>query len=274
MALYAQTSARADCTKLMLYGGDNSDVYLGCLNCGTYDSESISNKYGTYGGQYSSSSIWNKYGTYGSSYSNNSPWNKYASSPPIIVDECGKFYGKLTINEYTTDRASLPEVLAILAQSPFASAHSNNLSSSSVGQRDSSPARGQYYEPTSTDPKKFDDMVAPDEGLVAADAALQGILAGLQAGMAVREAKKAALVTSSEVEAYMAGEFTGWNGKTKFTLSNGQQWKQDDRGNKIKVNLSWPRVLLRQMGSGSEWYKLDLFDGDRRVAGTFVKRTK
>ena len=90
---------------LILYGGDDHEEFLGCINCGRYDSKSIWNEYGTYGSKYSSNSIWNEYGTYGSEYSSNSPWNAYASNPPVIVDKNGNFYGYLTVNEYKSKRA-------------------------------------------------------------------------------------------------------------------------------------------------------------------------
>ena len=80
----------------LLYSDDND--YLGCLNCSNYDSESICNKYGTYGSKYNSDSIWNKYGTYGSKYNSDSPWNKYSSNGPKIVDRDGNYYGRFSIN--------------------------------------------------------------------------------------------------------------------------------------------------------------------------------
>jgi hypothetical protein len=73
---------KIEAQSLHLYGGENQDVYLGCLNCNKYDSKSIWNEYGTYGSKYNSNSIWNKYGTYGDAYSDYSPWNKFASEPP------------------------------------------------------------------------------------------------------------------------------------------------------------------------------------------------
>ena len=80
---------------LLIYGGSDHDVFLGKLNADCYDSESIWNEYGTYGSKYSSKSIWNEYGTYGSEYSSYSPWNEYASTPPVVVDSRGNFYGYL-----------------------------------------------------------------------------------------------------------------------------------------------------------------------------------
>ena len=81
-----------------IYGGKNHDVYLGCLNCSKYDTNSIWNSYGDYGSKYSSKSIWNNYGDYGSTYSNYSPFNVYASYPPVIVDRTGNSYGYFTCN--------------------------------------------------------------------------------------------------------------------------------------------------------------------------------
>ena len=74
-------------------GGEDHDVFLGYLNKSPIDSESIWNKYGSYGNKYNSNSIWNKYGTYGNKYSNESPWNKYSKSCPILVDSNGRSYG-------------------------------------------------------------------------------------------------------------------------------------------------------------------------------------
>jgi hypothetical protein len=90
---------------LHLYGGSGHDIYLGCLNCNDYDSNSIWNEYGTYGSSYNSLSIWNEYGTYGNEYNSNCPWNEYGSNPPVVVDKEGNFYGYFTVNESKAKRA-------------------------------------------------------------------------------------------------------------------------------------------------------------------------
>lgn len=91
---------------LHLYGGTSHDVYLGCLTCSPYDSDSIWNEYGSHGSQYSSESIWNEYGQYGGEYSSYSPFNPYTQTPPIIVDKSGNSYGYLTANQYKSHRAN------------------------------------------------------------------------------------------------------------------------------------------------------------------------
>ena len=85
---------------LLLFGGENHKVFLGCLNCSRHDSSSIWNKYGEHGSKYNSDSIWNKYGTYGSKYNSMSPWNKYSSDGPVVVDPDGGFYGNFSRNKY------------------------------------------------------------------------------------------------------------------------------------------------------------------------------
>ena len=103
--VYAQT--------LHLYGGIFHDVYLGCLNCDRYDSDSVWNRYGNYGSKYNTNSIWNRYGNYGDQYSNTSPWYKYASYPPIVVDKQGNFYVYFTIGTYQDKRAEFQLVLIL-----------------------------------------------------------------------------------------------------------------------------------------------------------------
>ena len=98
---------------LHIYGGRNHDVYLGCLNCNNYDQNSIWNEYGKYGSKYYPNCIWNSYGTYGSEYNPYSPWNSYSSSPPVVVDREGNFYGYFTINEYKSNRADFNLTLII-----------------------------------------------------------------------------------------------------------------------------------------------------------------
>lgn len=82
---------------LNLYGGQNHDVYLGCLNCSDIDQNSI----------------WNDIGTYGSDISNYSPFNSLASYPPAIVDKDGNFYGYLTANDINSKRADFKLALTI-----------------------------------------------------------------------------------------------------------------------------------------------------------------
>jgi hypothetical protein len=90
---------------LQIYGGEDHDIYLGCLNCNDVASNSIWNDVGKYGSNVSSLSIWNDVGRYGSDVSSYSPWNDYASYPPVIVDNDGGFYGYFTINESKSKRA-------------------------------------------------------------------------------------------------------------------------------------------------------------------------
>lgn len=96
-----------------IYGGENHDVYLGCLNCSDSDQNSIWNDIGTYGSNISSKSIWNDIGTYGSDISSYTPWNDISNYPPVIVDKDGGFYGYFTTNEIKDKRADFNLVLTL-----------------------------------------------------------------------------------------------------------------------------------------------------------------
>jgi len=99
--------------ELHIYGGEDHNIYLGCLNCDDYDSNSIWNEYGDYGNDYSSESIWNEYSDYGNEYSDYCPWNEYALYPPVVVDKKGNFYGYLTINKYNSKQADFKLALTM-----------------------------------------------------------------------------------------------------------------------------------------------------------------
>jgi len=93
-------------TIVHLYGGANSSVYLGCLNCIETNSTSIWNELGNYGSNLKQTSIWNDLGTYGGNLSSYSPFNNLASNPPKILDDQGGFYGYLTTNTIKSPRAT------------------------------------------------------------------------------------------------------------------------------------------------------------------------
>jgi len=90
----------AQTPELLLFGGRNHRVFLGCLNCGGLNSDSVCNRFGDYGSRFSDKSIWNRFSDHGSRFSDYSPWNRFASDPPVIVDADGAFYGYLTSNRF------------------------------------------------------------------------------------------------------------------------------------------------------------------------------
>lgn len=99
---------------ILIFGGKNHDVFLGCLNCTKYDNNSIWNKYGDFGSKYNEKCIWNKYSEYSGKYSDFSPFNKYASYPPVLVDADGNFYGYFTANKYKDKRTDLELAIFIV----------------------------------------------------------------------------------------------------------------------------------------------------------------
>lgn len=84
--------------KMMVFGGPDHRTYLGCLSCSELELDSLFNNVGQYGSRYRDASIWNTYGEFGSPYSEFSACNPYANDPPIIVDQTGNAYGRLTVN--------------------------------------------------------------------------------------------------------------------------------------------------------------------------------
>jgi len=87
-------------TKIMIFGGQNHRTFLGCLSCSEYERDSVFNEVGPYGSRYTSESIWNSYRQFGSSYSPYSVCNPNASDPPVLVNQDGVFYGRLSLNRF------------------------------------------------------------------------------------------------------------------------------------------------------------------------------
>jgi hypothetical protein len=96
-ALTAQTKV-----KLMVFGGSDHKVYLGCLSCDPSERDSIFNRAGPYGhcpifgdtlfcrGPFKS------FGTTGP-FQNLSACALGALNPPVIVDESGNYYGRFSV---------------------------------------------------------------------------------------------------------------------------------------------------------------------------------
>lgn len=99
---------------LHLYSNDYK-VYLGKCVTDEYDKDSIwygLELAGDYSSPYSQTSIWNEYGEYGSDLisKENSAFNDKADTPPVIVDNKGKFVAYLTTNEKIEDGWTIAEL--------------------------------------------------------------------------------------------------------------------------------------------------------------------
>lgn len=104
--------ASAAVPALLLFDGEDGEIFAGCLNCSRYDSASICNRYGDYGSRYGEKSLWNRYGQFGSRYETNSPWNRFGEGLRV-VDRDGNYYGRFSRSSY--DQSRLPIVKALLA---------------------------------------------------------------------------------------------------------------------------------------------------------------
>jgi hypothetical protein len=83
---------------LLIFGGDDQRLFLGCLTCPAIDADSLDNPYGKYGNKYSASSVLNKFSLIRNPYTSVSMCNPHALHPPIVVDGYGKFHGELTVS--------------------------------------------------------------------------------------------------------------------------------------------------------------------------------
>lgn len=86
-------------TALYLFGGRGHKEFLGCLNCGSTHPKSVWNEFSNFGFK-NDFGVWNPYGSYANPYSSYSMCGEYASDPPIIVDDGGNSYGRMSLNEY------------------------------------------------------------------------------------------------------------------------------------------------------------------------------
>ena len=111
----ASAPAATNATKLMVFGGSGHQTYLGCLSCSEYSTESLFNQFGTHGSSYSSESVLNHFSAFGSQFAAFSACNPYASDPPVIVDQRGHYYGRLTVNQTRSDGPPTPELREWLA---------------------------------------------------------------------------------------------------------------------------------------------------------------
>lgn len=63
----------------------------------------------------------------------------------------------------------------------------------------------------------------------------------------------------------IVGPFTGWDGKTRFTLENGQVWEQAEQGGLRGVDLDSPMVTIEPGMFGSWRIKIEGLNATTRV---------
>jgi hypothetical protein len=73
----------------------------------------------------------------------------------------------------------------------------------------------------------------------------------------------------NQITAMIKGAFSGWSGKTKFVLDNGQVWKQADKNSSFYVKLENPTIIIEKGSLGT--YFLSVAGYAKRVR---VKRIK
>jgi hypothetical protein len=78
---------------------------------------------------------------------------------------------------------------------------------------------------------------------------------GLAPGAPVARGKKLEFYPEdnerSTIDTSLAGTFTGWLGKTQWTMENGQVWQQAESGQRQDWSLTNPKVRIKPMLMGS-----------------------
>jgi hypothetical protein len=104
LGLCAASSSSPAITKLMIFGGNDHQTYLGCLNCSPASPESIFNRSGAYGhcalfsdNLYCRGPL-DHFGTT-SLFESRSACVSDAKNPPVIVSPEGKYYGRFSIGD-------------------------------------------------------------------------------------------------------------------------------------------------------------------------------
>ena len=59
------------------------------------------------------------------------------------------------------------------------------------------------------------------------------------------------------VESRIAGDFQGWDGRTLFTLENGQRWQADGSGSYVTSPIARPAVKIAPGVLGSFWMTVE-----------------
>jgi hypothetical protein len=95
--------------KLLVFGGQSHEVFLGCL-CEETDRDSVFNLAGEYGSDLSTTSLRNKFAPYGSDADDTSTCNPAARRPPLVVTSAGKSLGLLTMNQSLKRRIDAPSL--------------------------------------------------------------------------------------------------------------------------------------------------------------------
>lgn len=100
-----------------IFAQDSALTYLGKASSNPFESDSITNTYGSYGSPFSSTSIRNTYSNFGSAFATYSAYNSFTSSPPILYTLSGGRYiaqAYLTKNTFLYPRVDPDLLLAYL----------------------------------------------------------------------------------------------------------------------------------------------------------------
>lgn len=110
-----QPAAPSDADELLVFGGVNHELLLGCL-CDEQRTDSVFNMLGEHGSHSSPTSIRNKFAPFGSNHDDTSACSRSATHPPVVVAADGKALGLLSLNTSLKRTITTPSVAGWLAR--------------------------------------------------------------------------------------------------------------------------------------------------------------
>ncbi len=72
-------------------------------------------------------------------------------------------------------------------------------------------------------------------------------------------------VEYATTESRLIGDFTGWDGRSIFTLENGQHWQLANAGSNITPLISSPKVTIVPLSFGGFWMTIERVNQRMRV---------
>ena len=85
--------------EILIFGGSNNKEFLGCLTCNEFSSNSVWNDMSQFGWR-NSFGKWNSFGQFKNPFSSYSACSEFSQNAPVLVDRNGRFYGRLSLNEF------------------------------------------------------------------------------------------------------------------------------------------------------------------------------
>jgi hypothetical protein len=153
----------------LIYAQDANRTYLGKASSNRFESDSIINTFGNYGGSFSSTSIRASFSNFGGTFSNYSAYSAFASLPPMLYSPTGVFQAYLTTSTFLFPRVDPDTLIAYLESLNVAAATMPVIVSQPVSQTVTSGAGVAFsVVATGTAPLSYQWYASLDNGVTSA----------------------------------------------------------------------------------------------------------